>query len=271
MDNQPADKQDESVSAAEAKTRIECEKIRAEIEVIRRPFYKTASFYVSLVPVLLAVLGLVFTWASGWFDVQRTRINNEKLLVQIETERLQAKAKEQEVRVRSLENDVQGLRAERSGLTNQLSLLTKERDEMRSAKQYFEQEARRLAGSETNAIRLFTELQTAQAERKAALERLERMVWTNSTLNTLVQKQKGQLWQFDKMLLKAADLEIAEKVSAKDYEKYVHEVFSLAMERFKPKANSDHVTNSALSSADYDPPHWHVEPDPTNSTKPTPK
>jgi hypothetical protein len=71
------------------KTRLECEKLQAEIESIGRPFYRTPTFYTAITPVALAVIGVIFTWGSGWFDVQHTRINNEKLLVEAETERIQ--------------------------------------------------------------------------------------------------------------------------------------------------------------------------------------
>ena len=76
-------------NAPDPKTELECEKLRAEIAVIRRPFHKTTAFYVAVAPVVLALIGFGFTYGSGWFDVQRTRINNEKLVVQAETERLQ--------------------------------------------------------------------------------------------------------------------------------------------------------------------------------------
>jgi hypothetical protein len=44
--------------------------------------FATPSFYSAFAPVALAVLGLAFTWATGWFDVQRTRISNDKTLLE---------------------------------------------------------------------------------------------------------------------------------------------------------------------------------------------
>ena len=75
---------------AEEKARLECEKLRAEIKAIGKPLVRTPGFYSAFAPVALAILGLIFTWSSGWFDVQRTRINNEKTLLEVQNNRLSA-------------------------------------------------------------------------------------------------------------------------------------------------------------------------------------
>jgi DNA repair exonuclease SbcCD ATPase subunit len=83
-------KQPEFSNHADEKARLECEKLKAEIEAIHKPIFRTPSFYSAIAPVALAIVGLIFTWSSGWFDVQRTRISNEKTLLEAENNRLLA-------------------------------------------------------------------------------------------------------------------------------------------------------------------------------------
>ena len=78
-------------SASDEKARLECEKLKAEINAINKPLIRTPGFYSALAPVALAILGLAFSWWSGWFDVQRTRISNGKTLLEAQTERLKGR------------------------------------------------------------------------------------------------------------------------------------------------------------------------------------
>jgi DNA repair exonuclease SbcCD ATPase subunit len=124
---------------SEDKTRLESEKLQAEIDAIRKPYYRQASFYAAISPIALAIIGLIFTWSSGWFDMQRTRIANEKTLLEAENSRLQAQketlvsetAKLEASRI-SLNDDVERLNQRRFQqeqsiilATNELSLLQK--------------------------------------------------------------------------------------------------------------------------------------------------
>jgi chromosome segregation ATPase len=179
----------QTVHPADEKARLECEQIRAEIEATRKPFYKVSSFYTAIAPVALAILGVLFTWASGWFDVQRTRINNEKLLVQVQTERLQNETRMQTEHLVVVDREVESLRSEKLALTNQITLLERERAEIRSAASYFQTQAERLAGSETNSLRMLYDLQSVQAERKAALLEIDGLQKTNALLRTALKER----------------------------------------------------------------------------------
>src|ERR1043165_4915016 len=70
--SEEASQQSGPLNHADEKARLECDKLRAEIKAIGKPLFKTAGFYSAFAPVALAILGLVFTWSTGWFDVQRT-------------------------------------------------------------------------------------------------------------------------------------------------------------------------------------------------------
>jgi DNA repair exonuclease SbcCD ATPase subunit len=152
---------EETANLSEQKAQLECEKLRAEIQAIHHPVYKTPGFYAAVAPVVLAIVGVIFTWSSGWFDIQRTRISNEKTLLEAENSRL-TDEKER------LTEDTSQLEAKRTALnerksqdqqsimilTNQLSQLERQRDEK-------EQIIAALSGQITNL--------TAQSEAAKAL------------------------------------------------------------------------------------------------------
>jgi hypothetical protein len=78
-------------SELDPKERLECLKLRAEIRQIRRPIHTQPSFYTALAPVLIAVVGLIFSAASGWFDVQQQRLKNERASLELQNDSLQAR------------------------------------------------------------------------------------------------------------------------------------------------------------------------------------
>jgi hypothetical protein len=87
--DQKTRKEIEKLDVEIAKIQSEKTKINAEVKAGREPFYRTSAFFSAISPIILACLGLVFTWASGWFDVQKQRIENEKVLLTIETKGLE--------------------------------------------------------------------------------------------------------------------------------------------------------------------------------------
>ena len=160
-------------SAGDEKARLECEKLKAEITAINKPLVKTPGFYSAIAPVALAILGLAFSWWSGWFDVQRTRISNEKTLLEAQTERLkmeqttlEAKVQEQQTAFVKAEGEIQTLKEREFFLTNQLVRLERESTELRSAKDLLENEAKRLAGSDAKATEFLKQLKSLQATRE---------------------------------------------------------------------------------------------------------
>jgi hypothetical protein len=198
-------------SVAGEKTRLECEKLKAEIETLRKPFYRTTGFYSAMLPVLLAALGLLWSWSSGWFDVQRTRVANEKAVVEAQTEvlkverfRLSRETEEQRMHVAALEREVATLKDKEVALTNQIARLERDRNEMRAAKEFFESEARRKAGAETNALYLFTQLQAAQALREKLAGENQMLQATNDALHLTVAGQEALLGRATELLLQPA-------------------------------------------------------------------
>jgi hypothetical protein len=160
-------------SAGDEKARLECEKLKAEITAINKPLVKTPGFYSAIAPVALAILGLAFSWWSGWFDVQQTRVSNEKTLLEAQTERLkmeqttlEAKAQEQQATFVKAEGEIQTLKERESFLTNQLVRLERESSELRSAKDLLENETKRLAGSDAKAMEFLGQLKSLQATRE---------------------------------------------------------------------------------------------------------
>jgi hypothetical protein len=75
------------------KARLECEKLRAEIENERQPLWKRAGYIASLSPVLIAVATLFGGWVSGYFDTQRETLRSEIAALEATSEELEANAR----------------------------------------------------------------------------------------------------------------------------------------------------------------------------------
>lgn len=73
------------------KVKTEQLKIKKEIDLTQRPLYKKAEFYASIAPALLGIIGLFFTYQSGYFDVRRGEIQNKVDLLAIREVKLNMK------------------------------------------------------------------------------------------------------------------------------------------------------------------------------------
>jgi chromosome segregation ATPase len=217
------------------KSRLECEKLAAEIKSIRKPFFHTTAFYTAIAPILLAIAGLIFSWHTGWFDVQRTKINNEETLVRAQTERLQMdkdrlaeQTHRQQSHLTAIENEVSTLRLEKLSLTNQIALLERERGELKLAKTYFEKEVQRFANVETNAAVAFTALQQAQKERRILADQLTDVLRSNSVLKVTAENQGTVLQRVGEYLLEDIRIQLGEKIPDSRYHAHHKEGIELA-------------------------------------------
>jgi hypothetical protein len=178
------------------KAELECEKLRAEIESLRKPLWQTAPFYTGVLPTLLAAIGLAATYFSGWFDVQRTRLTSEKTLLEAQTERLridraalQADTHEQQARVAQVQEEIQKLRTHESDLTNQVAKLGRERDDLRLANEALGAESKRLAGSDAKASQFLEQLTSLQAAREQLLAQVQVLQTSNADLRVTTARQ----------------------------------------------------------------------------------
>jgi len=110
--DQKAQKEIEKLDAEIAKIQAEKSKINAEVRAGREPFYRTSAFYLAFSPVVLAVFGLLFTQLSGWFDVQKQKIENEKILLTFDTKKLEEQKAKLTADTQSLESEKQQQRSE---------------------------------------------------------------------------------------------------------------------------------------------------------------
>lgn len=205
---------------AEEKARLECEKLRAEIKAIAKPLVKTPGFYSAFAPVALAILGLIFTWSTGWFDVQRTRVSNEKTLLEAQTERLkterttlEAQAREQQVRVTHAEEEIEKLRQRESHLTNQVAKLDRDREELRLAKEFLENETKRLAGSNTKASQFLEQLKSLQATREQLSHDLESLQASNAMLRVTTTRQVALIQWANEVLSEGWSIALKDKAT----------------------------------------------------------
>jgi DNA repair exonuclease SbcCD ATPase subunit len=159
------------------KLELECEKLRAEIESLRKPLYQTPAFYASILPVVLAIAGVIYSWSSGWFDVQRTRLENDRKLLEAQNQHLladQSKLQTQELTQREIlersTKEVTQAKLREAQLAEEVASLTRSRDSLQHNKSLLEGEIQRLADSDAKASALLTELRTAQ-DAEAALKK----------------------------------------------------------------------------------------------------
>lgn len=179
------------------KIALECEKLRAEIEAIRRPLRSTPAFYATVGPVMLAIAGVIITWQSGWFDVQRTKIENQNALVEARTERLKADQTRLEidgvaqraVLAKAVENAGQ-LKAHEDELIGRIATLSRDRNELQKTKELLESEIHRLASSDTKVSLMVDELKKIQAERDLLTGQLQDK---ETALQTLAKKNEKQV------------------------------------------------------------------------------
>src|SRR5262245_9638750 len=68
---------DNAVSADE-QSKLDIEKLRAEIAELQLPFWKKPAYLGVFLPVGLAVITLLAAVASGYFDAERKRLEAEK-------------------------------------------------------------------------------------------------------------------------------------------------------------------------------------------------
>ena len=59
------------------KHELECEKLRLEIERMDFAWWKRPGYIGSLVPIVIALAGLISAWATGYFNTEREILNNE--------------------------------------------------------------------------------------------------------------------------------------------------------------------------------------------------
>jgi DNA repair exonuclease SbcCD ATPase subunit len=163
----------------EEKARLECEKLKAEIETVRKPVYHTPSFYAAIAPVILAILGLIFTWSSGWFDVQHTRISNEKTLLEAENSKLSAQKEALTTETSQLETTRAALNERKNEeqqnivlLTNQLNQLQRQRDEKEQLIQTLNTQITKLTQENQEAQTLVKQINKLQSDRDKAESQL---------------------------------------------------------------------------------------------------
>ena len=171
--------QNQPLSPLDEKVRLECEKLKAEIEAVRKPLHKTPSFYAAIAPVMLAVLGLIFTWSSGWFDVQRTRISNEKILLEADTSKLSVQKEALTTETSRLEASRISLNKQKTeeqqnviALTNQLSQLQRQRDEKEDVIRTLNIQISKLTQENEQAQALVKQIDKLQSERDKAESQL---------------------------------------------------------------------------------------------------
>jgi hypothetical protein len=173
---------DQELAKLPLKERLECQRVIAETDNLRKPYYRTPGFYGATLPILLALAGLVYSWSSGWFDVQQKKLDAQRILLEFDIKQLEVKKSEQQTLLDSLKADRATLRNRLDELTATNSivqanydLLGKQKNQLQTLVDGLAIQVRNLAGAETN--------KQALVENVLALQRQVReLTATNASL-----------------------------------------------------------------------------------------
>ena len=76
------------------KRRLECDKLRAEIAEVSVAWWKRPGYIGGFAPILIAVVGFLSVWSTGFFDAQRATLKSEVESLQLQEVSLQNRARE---------------------------------------------------------------------------------------------------------------------------------------------------------------------------------
>jgi hypothetical protein len=89
---------DSSSSALELleieKRRLECDKLRAEIAEVSVAWWQRPGYIGGIAPILIAVVGFLSVWSTGFFDTQRATLRSEVENLKVQETALQERAGE---------------------------------------------------------------------------------------------------------------------------------------------------------------------------------
>jgi hypothetical protein len=173
---------DQELAKLPLKERLECQRVIAETDNLRKPYYRTPGFYGATLPILLALAGLVYSWSSGWFDVQQKKLDAQRIMLEFDIKQLEVKKSEQQTLLDSLKADRATLRnrldqltATNSILEANYDLLGNQKNQLQNLVDGLTKQVRNLAGAETN--------KQALVENVLALQRQVReLTATNASL-----------------------------------------------------------------------------------------
>jgi hypothetical protein len=52
-------------------------KLKLEIKALQNTWFKEPKYILALSPIIIALLSFLAVWLSGFFDIQKTKLNNE--------------------------------------------------------------------------------------------------------------------------------------------------------------------------------------------------
>lgn len=74
---------------SDEKVKYEIEKLKQEIEHLKRPLIKNPQYLAPIITIILAFLTIGYSFFSGFWDVQMKKLENTKLVLQIDIDKFQ--------------------------------------------------------------------------------------------------------------------------------------------------------------------------------------
>ena len=76
------------------KRRLECDKLRAEIAEVSVAWWQRPGYIGGIAPILIAVVGFLSVWSTGFFDTQRATLKSEVETLKVQETALQNRTEE---------------------------------------------------------------------------------------------------------------------------------------------------------------------------------
>lgn len=138
--------------------KLQRHKLALEIADLRRPAWLKPAM---VTPIVAAVMSIALGHFSGWFDLQSTRLENQRFELTRDIEKFENERKRSERELKTAQRELKTEQDKLRAVSDQLGLAQKELSEMRQS----------LTTSTQNHIKEVRELKDTIATLKAALER----------------------------------------------------------------------------------------------------
>lgn len=152
--------------------RLANRKLELENLQLSRPLIRQLPFWQAAGPLVVALVGAILAWSTGWFDVKSQQVRNSKELLEAQTARLEAQKATLTAETARLETAKLRVGGELGELqqqfmltTNQLRILAQQRDEKESLVKALSGQVEKLSQENEAARKLITQISTLQVER----------------------------------------------------------------------------------------------------------
>lgn len=112
------------------KEELERKKIELEIKDLERPFWKRPTYILSALPTILAIIGLLYGFANGYFSATSAKLEAQKLKLETDISKFETTKKELNEENEKVGKENENLRKEKGTVEGQVTTLEQKRLEL---------------------------------------------------------------------------------------------------------------------------------------------